>query len=140
MAGYRVYYGVASRSYTEVIDAGNATTVTVSNLVAGTTYYFALVAYNALGLQSDYTGELTYSVPLADPDPPARLVMRIVPPKQTVLTVIGSPGRTYDIEASTDLTAWETIGVVTLDSTGMAIVTEDNPSSRSRRFYRARAV
>ena len=40
IAKYNLYYGVASATYTNVVTAGTNTTVSVSNLVAGTTYYF----------------------------------------------------------------------------------------------------
>jgi fibronectin type III domain protein len=135
VAGYKIYYGVASRTYTQVFDAGNGTTATISNLVPGTTYYFALTAYNTLGLESDFTGELVYSVPMRL----APLQIRIAPPRQTVLTVTGTVGHTYDIEASADLMSWTTIGAVTIGPTGSSVFTENNPVSRSKRFYRARA-
>ena len=61
--GYRIYYGAASRNYTNVVDVGGATNVTISNLVEGVTYYFAATAYNVLGMESDYSGEISYTVP-----------------------------------------------------------------------------
>jgi hypothetical protein len=136
VVGYRVHYGVASRTYTQILDVGNSTTATITNLLPGTTYYFALTAYNTLGLQSVYTGELVYSVPMVL----APLQIRIVPPRQTVLTVRGTAGRTYDIQASADLRTWTTIGSVIIGSNGSATFTETNPVSRSKRFYRARAL
>ena len=42
--GYKVYYGVASRTYTSIMDVGNATNATLSGLIAGMTYYFAATA------------------------------------------------------------------------------------------------
>src|SRR5882672_373213 len=42
VAGYNVYYGVASGIYTSKVFAGNTNSVTLSNLVAGTTYYFVV--------------------------------------------------------------------------------------------------
>ncbi|MFV1995119.1 MAG: Ig-like domain-containing protein, partial [Verrucomicrobiales bacterium] len=46
IAGYRLSYGVQSVTYTETIDAGNALTATVPDLVVGITYYFVVTAYN----------------------------------------------------------------------------------------------
>ena len=63
MVGYRVYYGVASRTYTNMVDVGAATNVTISGLVEGKTYYFAATAYNILGLESDYSDEVVYTIP-----------------------------------------------------------------------------
>ena len=55
IANYNVYYGVASATYTNVVAAGTNTTVSISNLVAGTTYYFAATAVDTSGLESDYS-------------------------------------------------------------------------------------
>ena len=135
VAGYRIHYGVASRVYTQVLDVDNVTQATVSNLVAGTTYYFALTAYNVLGLQSDYTPELVYTVPLT-----ARLRIQMALPKQTVLTVSGPAGRSYTVQASPDLRTWTSIGTVTISASGSTVFTENNPPSRLKRFYRVRQL
>jgi fibronectin type 3 domain-containing protein len=62
--GYRIYYGEASGIYSKNIDIGNTTTCTVVNLERGKTYYFAATAYNILGLESDFSTEVSYDVPL----------------------------------------------------------------------------
>src|SRR5437588_11967925 len=64
VAGYNVYYGVASRTYTNKVNVGNATNATVSGLIEGTTYYFAVTAYDTYGLESDYSNEMSYTVPI----------------------------------------------------------------------------
>jgi hypothetical protein len=63
VVGYRIYYGVASHTYTNMVDVGNATTVTISNLADGVTFYFAATCYNVLGMESGYSAETTYTVP-----------------------------------------------------------------------------
>ena len=57
IAGYRVYYGPTSRTYTNTVTVGNATTATISNLVSGATYYFAATAYDTSNLESDFSNE-----------------------------------------------------------------------------------
>ncbi|MBD2844011.1 fibronectin type III domain-containing protein [Paenibacillus sp. IB182496] len=47
--GYRVKYGTASGSYTTTVDAGNNLSRTITGLSNGSTYYFAVTAYNATG-------------------------------------------------------------------------------------------
>ena len=59
IANYNVYYGVASATYTNVVAAGTNTTVSISNLVNGTTYYFAATAVATSGLESDYSAEVS---------------------------------------------------------------------------------
>src|ERR1700690_446584 len=67
VAGYNVYYGGASGAYTNEICAGNATNATISGLVEGTTYYFAGTTYAALGVESPFSSEVPYRVPLNVP-------------------------------------------------------------------------
>lgn len=62
LAGYRFYYSTASRAYTNVSNLGNVLSASV-NLVEGNTYYFAVTAVNTLGVESDYSAEVSYNVP-----------------------------------------------------------------------------
>jgi hypothetical protein len=44
VVGYNIYYGGLSGNYTNKINAGKGTNITISGLVAGATYYFAATA------------------------------------------------------------------------------------------------
>jgi hypothetical protein len=59
IAHYNIYYGVASATYTNGVTAGTNTTVSISNLVNGTTYYFAATTVDTSGLESDYSTEVS---------------------------------------------------------------------------------
>jgi len=72
VTGYRVYHGTGTRAYSNASNAGNLTQTTISGLTNGTTYYFAVVAYNAAGLESDFSTEVSYT-PVAT-RPPSGLV------------------------------------------------------------------
>lgn len=63
VTGYKIYYGIASGTYTNNISFGNATNATISNLTSTVTYYFAATAYNAQGDESIFSNEASYSVP-----------------------------------------------------------------------------
>jgi len=65
--GYKLYYGTASRAYTEVIDAGNTTETTLPNLTPGETYYCAVTAYDWLGIESDFSVETEFLYPAQTP-------------------------------------------------------------------------
>ena len=66
VTGYYLYLGTSSRSYTVTNDIGNATQTSVSGLTAGSNYFFAVTAHNASGLQSDYSAEISYTVPVSN--------------------------------------------------------------------------
>src|SRR3989338_5402020 len=59
LGGYKIYYGIASGSYTTSIDVGNTVSYTVTNLIAETTYYFAATAYDTLYNESGYSNEVS---------------------------------------------------------------------------------
>ena len=63
LAGYRMYVGTASGAYGAPIEVGRATTYTVTNLLAGHTYYFAVAACNTAGMESGKSNEVSYTTP-----------------------------------------------------------------------------
>jgi len=67
VAGYNIYYGGTSGNYTNEICAGNATNATISGLVQGTTYYFAATSYASSGMESSFSSEVSYLVPMNVP-------------------------------------------------------------------------
>ncbi len=69
ITNYKVYYGVASRTYTNSASAGTGLTVSISNLVAGATYYFAATATDNSGLESDYSTEVSARITSANQPP-----------------------------------------------------------------------
>lgn len=99
VTGYRVYYGTNSVLVTNVMpayvdDCGNSRpqstntyhtpytlsvpssggrtncSVAITNLIPTVTYSFVVVATNGAGLESDYSNEVRYTVPLATPPQP----------------------------------------------------------------------
>jgi len=65
--GYNIYYGAHTGAYTNRVNVGNVSTVSVSGLKEGVTYYFAATAYNSSGLESDFSNEVSYTVPTTRP-------------------------------------------------------------------------
>src|SRR3990170_1669525 len=62
LAGYKIHYGTTSGNYTTVIDVGNVTTYTVTNLTNNVTYYFATTAYDSSGNESGYSNEVSKTI------------------------------------------------------------------------------
>jgi Fibronectin type III domain len=65
VVGYKLYYGGRSGVYTNEISITNATVSTISGLIPGATYYFAVMAYDRDGLESPFSNEAAYAVPIA---------------------------------------------------------------------------
>ena len=63
LKGYKVHYGAASKTYSDVIQVTNpgVTTYVVDNLQAGK-YYFAVTAYNSAGQESSLSSEVSTMV------------------------------------------------------------------------------
>jgi hypothetical protein len=65
-AGYRIYYGSGSSGYEGVLEVGMDTTYTMTDLAEGQAYYFALVAYDADGVESQLSQEVPHNGPARD--------------------------------------------------------------------------
>jgi len=61
IAGYFVYYGTSSGSYQQIINVGNTTTATISNLTVGQTYYFVVTVYNTVGFESTPSNQVSFT-------------------------------------------------------------------------------
>jgi hypothetical protein len=64
VASYTLYYGSSPENYTNTVSVGKATTATLSDLVHGATYYFAATVTDTAGLESVYSTEISYTVPI----------------------------------------------------------------------------
>ena len=132
VAGYNIYYGGASGNYTNTLSVGNATNATITGLAQGTTYYFAATTYDSSGMESQFSSEVSYTIPIL-----AGVQFSVTPTRQFILTVTGPIGHTYDILATQDFKTWTVIGTVTVGAGGSLNFTDTNAASFSRRFYRA---
>ena len=59
--GYKLYWGTISHQYDSHVDVGGNVSYTVSGLRPGTTYFFAVSAYNAGG-ESNLSAEVSSDV------------------------------------------------------------------------------
>lgn len=59
VAGYMVYYGTVSGTYSGQVDVGAQTSWTLPDLTAGVRYYFVVKAYSSSGLFSAASNEVT---------------------------------------------------------------------------------
>jgi hypothetical protein len=61
--GYKLYTGPSSGNYTQQLDVGNATTTTLSNFASGSTYFCVVTAYDAAGVESQPSNEVSFVAP-----------------------------------------------------------------------------
>jgi len=105
-----VYRGTASGGYTIILDVGNLTTFTVPNLLDGTSYYFAVRAYDAAGDRSPYSNEVAATTPPPPPPPP--------PPSDTTppTVKIANPwnGTYLSMSTKINVTASDNVGVASI--------------------------
>jgi hypothetical protein len=64
-AGFMLYCGSSSRSYSTRIDVGNTDTYAISTLPVGATSFCAVTAYDSAKAESTYSNEISVSVPSA---------------------------------------------------------------------------
>lgn len=137
IAGYRIYSGIRSQTYTSIISVGNVTTATVSNLVVGTTYFFAVSAYDAAGSESPLSGEISYKV---GTPPSARLQLVVTSGRRAVITATGPAGYRYELQTSQDSCTWTPLANVTMDAKGFLRFTEMALPTPRTRAYRLRQI
>jgi fibronectin type III domain protein len=87
--GYFLLYGTAPHSYSQQVDVGNTTSYAVKNLLDGTTYYFAVRAYDAAGETSDPSLEVSGTTARAVPRVVTALALtaNVAPPQVAGTTI-----------------------------------------------------
>jgi hypothetical protein len=70
-AGYLIFIGTSPQSYSAQVNAGSATSFTVSGLSSGMTYYFVVRAYSASGALSAPSTEVQATAPALSAETPA---------------------------------------------------------------------
>ena len=136
LAGYRVYYGPSSQSRTNTVDAGNATTVTISNLSPGVTYSFVATAYDIGGLESEPSNEVNHTVP-DEPQPLSLIPHEIVigTNGNAQLGIMGAAGATIVVEGSTNLIQWFPLATNTFTNATLRVAI-NLQEPRPRFFFR----
>jgi len=96
LSGYTVYYGQSTRSYNRSAYAGTNSALWIRGLEGGYTYYFAVTASSNTGLESDYSGEVTFVAPGPPPNQPPTLdpIANIAIPKNSSPVPVGVSGIT----------------------------------------------
>jgi len=137
IAGYKVYVGSHSANYETFIDAGFATRQFIESLEFGRQYYFAVTAYDSNGMESAFSDEITYTVPVDGTN--ACLVplrMTLTPSSPVAITFAGESARSYFVQASVDLVSWQTVVATMPSSNGTNQWLDVEAANFPKRFYR----
>ena len=134
VTGYILHYGGKSGTYTTSLDIGTNLSASVPGLKEGATNYFAVTSYNALRIESDPSNEVRYFVPG---------VVRLTKGKSGNLPELMfpvAPGRSYEVQATTDFVTWDSIYQTTATTNGWVDWMDTSASSHPRRFYRIHTI
>lgn len=143
VAKYHIYYGVASRVYTSMVEVlgGLTTNCVVGNLPYGVTNFFTATALDALGLESEYSNEVSYQKNL----PPAPVLNQPVlqltwSPAGTMILGQADPSTDYEVQAAGALElSWEALGVAHSNPDGEFGFWDGEGAWLPQRFYRAQS-
>jgi hypothetical protein len=132
VAGYKIYYGTQSLSYSNSVAAGNTTNISISGFCSGKTYYFSATTYDSAGNESSFASETSYTVTSI----PSTLGNVTQTGGQFSFLVSGNAGSNYVVQASSDLMTWSSITTNVAPFT----FTDTNTAAFCKRFYRTLAL
>jgi hypothetical protein len=138
IAGYRLYLGLSSGNYATTLDVGATTNATLANLTPGTTYFFAVTAYDTNSLESPFSGEISYTVPVLSNL--ARLKISPGPRGQVQITGTAPVGYGYSVLSSKDLKNWSVLGTVLADASGSFLFLDTLSPGVKANFYRVQQI
>lgn len=135
VVGYNVYFGTSSGHYLYKFNAGNQTTATISNLIAGVTYFFAATTVDTNGGESGYSSEVSFIIP-------GMLTMTQgassgSPASPAVIQFPVAPGHWYEVQATTDFQNWSSIWQTSIAVSNVWMqFTNQEPAIYPSRYYR----
>jgi hypothetical protein len=129
--GYTIYYGRQSLAYTGRLVLGNVTTGSVAGLIPGATYYFAATATDAAGLESEFSNEVSYTVPIAV----GPALVGIVQGGGVQLTGQAAPGQAFEVLTSPDLLTWISLALGVVTPSGTYQIADPRPRTNAACYY-----
>lgn len=132
--GYALYYRLANTTVSNRLDVGGVQSVTLTNLYAGSNYFFSLVTYDATGSESVPATAGPFSPPAI-----TRLRVSKLADGSMALRFRSAPGSPSWVEFSSTFPAthWRTLVATNADADGNVVVLDSSIDSSSTRVYRA---
>lgn len=132
--GYAIYYGRTSQPTNTRIDAGSQLNCTISGLTVGVAYRIYAVSYDAQGVESIPSNQLTFT-----PTTPAPLlqIARLVNGNMRLNYAAGlNTTCAVQFASSPATTYWQTLTNIAADASGNILVTDTTASRVPQRYYR----
>jgi fibronectin type 3 domain-containing protein len=136
VAGYNVYLGQISGSYTETVDVGPNTFWQMTNLNPGVTYFLAVTAYDTARLESPFSEEVVYTVPVNGVNATLLPSAVTADSSRKAVRFVAQSGQTCRIVASSDLETWESIYTTQINSDGEYEFVDAEAANHAMRYYR----
>jgi hypothetical protein len=131
--GYKIHCQDLSSTNVVVVDVGNTNQFTFTNLAATFTYRIYVTAYDAVGLESDASNLIEFTVPLGP------LSSASTRDEQGALVMSWSleavPGKRVALQSSSNLVDWVTLSLSDPDQPLSLQFT--NSPARSQQFFRS---
>ena len=131
VAGYNIYYGTQSRVYANVVAVENTQVATITGLTPGVPYFLTVVSRSIDGVESPYSGEISFTLPSTAPVLRATVTLS----GGVNLTAAAPPSHSYDVLATEDFSLWRAIGTATADASGSISFNDPDVSQYPSRFY-----
>jgi hypothetical protein len=129
--GYLFYTSADGVNFQGPIDTGATNEISFNGMQPGSTNYFYVAAYDANHTIGQPSAVLPYLVPGG-----MTLATRVGAHKATSITFSVAPGRTYAVQASTDLTHWTTLWQTTSTANQWLNYRDLSAANLQMRFYR----
>jgi hypothetical protein len=132
VTGYFLCWGYCRSACTNLIDAGNSTSVTVAGLEPGAIYYFTVVAHDDAGDQAPPSNVVTY---------PPGPTLNLQPSSGGIASAMSldfeaSAGVTYSLQATLDFQHWTTLFTTNCAVAGLMTLQDSDRADYPTRFYR----
>lgn len=139
-AGYKYHYGTAAGSYSATVNVQTQRVAQLPVLDPGVRHFLAVTAYDAAGIESSYSLEVSYVPPVdgmnAAPVPMQMALVRTPSPRLN-FSLAGKAGQHCYVQSTTNFVSWNTIFKTNLTSAASLSVVETNLNQAPHRFFRA---
>jgi hypothetical protein len=118
--GYNIHYGTSSGNYANSVQTGPGLVATITGLVEGMTYYFAVAPYDNANQEGGFSEELQYTVPVLA----LAVYGTVLPDGMNAFEITGQAGKTYQVLGSPDEQVWTPLGTGTIGLDGTLEILE----------------